>query len=98
MLFKWLRVRNRKISESSCTIKYKQILDCEVFIYCFYCIGKILYQSDSQEATELPLFSFSTIADATASFSSDNKIGEGGFGSVYKVLLECKFHRVTIRS
>ncbi|GJQ89421.1 hypothetical protein Tco_0000560 [Tanacetum coccineum] len=34
---------------------------------------------------ELPLFSFSTIANATASFLKDNKIGEGRFGPVYKV-------------
>ena len=39
---------------------------------------------------ELPLFSFSTLARATARFSPDNKIGEGGFGSVYKVIIILK--------
>ena len=34
---------------------------------------------------ELPLFSFSRVAKATADFSLDNKLGEGGFGPVYKV-------------
>ena len=29
-----------------------------------------------------------TIATATDNFSSDNKLGEGGFGSVYKVKLQ----------
>ena len=34
---------------------------------------------------ELPLFSFSTIENATSHFSNANKLGQGGFGPVYKV-------------
>jgi hypothetical protein len=34
---------------------------------------------------KLPLFQFTTIANATNGFSFNNKIGEGGFGPVYKV-------------
>lgn len=34
---------------------------------------------------DLPLFEFKDISSATNNFSSANKIGEGGFGSVYKV-------------
>ncbi|XP_047149364.1 receptor-like serine/threonine-protein kinase SD1-8 [Vigna umbellata] len=33
---------------------------------------------------ELPLFDFSTITMATNNFSEENKLGQGGFGSVYK--------------
>ncbi|CAL1372702.1 unnamed protein product [Linum trigynum] len=33
---------------------------------------------------ELPFFSLSTILAATNNFSPDNKLGQGGFGSVYK--------------
>ncbi|CAH9081441.1 unnamed protein product [Cuscuta epithymum] len=33
---------------------------------------------------ELPLFDFSTIFEATSNFSEENKLGQGGFGSVYK--------------
>ncbi|KAG6756531.1 hypothetical protein POTOM_039961 [Populus tomentosa] len=33
---------------------------------------------------ELPLFAFSAIADATNNFSVNNKLGEGGFGPVYR--------------
>ncbi|CAH1449877.1 unnamed protein product [Lactuca virosa] len=51
--------------------------------------GEFLDVGQSQrDAMELPLFSFSTLARATASFSPYNKIGEGGFGSVYKGVLE----------
>ncbi|KAL5737868.1 hypothetical protein ACOSP7_030629 [Xanthoceras sorbifolium] len=32
----------------------------------------------------LPLFSFSSVSAATDNFSIDNKLGEGGFGPVYK--------------
>ena len=41
--------------------------------------------SGPMEDMELPLFQFTTIAKATNGFSLNNKIGEGGFGPVYKV-------------
>ncbi|QHN95982.1 G-type lectin S-receptor-like serine/threonine-protein kinase At4g27290 [Arachis hypogaea] len=37
---------------------------------------------------DLPIFDLSTVVYATNYFSSDNKLGEGGFGSVYKGALE----------
>ncbi|KAK9269297.1 hypothetical protein L1049_001068 [Liquidambar formosana] len=37
---------------------------------------------------ELPLLSFSFIATATDNFSAANKLGEGGFGPVYKGMLQ----------
>ncbi|KAJ0733723.1 putative protein kinase RLK-Pelle-DLSV family [Helianthus annuus] len=37
---------------------------------------------------ELPLFGLSTLLAATNNFSFNNKLGEGGFGPVYKGLLE----------
>lgn len=36
---------------------------------------------------DLPMFSFSSISAATDNFSVKNKLGEGGFGSVYKANL-----------
>ena len=38
-----------------------------------------------EEDLELPLFNFSTISIATDNFSVNNKLGEGGFGPVYRV-------------
>ncbi|XP_015384820.1 G-type lectin S-receptor-like serine/threonine-protein kinase At4g27290 isoform X1 [Citrus sinensis] len=39
---------------------------------------------DQNEDLELPLFELATIANATDNFSINNKLGEGGFGPVYK--------------
>ena len=41
-------------------------------------------QSEDMEVT---FFTLATIATATDNFSSNNKLGEGGFGLVYKVTL-----------
>ncbi|KAF3634403.1 G-type lectin S-receptor-like serine/threonine-protein kinase [Capsicum annuum] len=40
------------------------------------------------EEFEIPLFDLSTIMNATNNFSVNRKIGEGGFGPVYKGILE----------
>nr|GMC53535.1 G-type lectin S-receptor-like serine/threonine-protein kinase At4g27290 [Ipomoea batatas] len=37
-----------------------------------------------KEDCDLPLFTLETLVSATNNFSSDNLIGEGGFGPVYK--------------
>ncbi|KAL7186403.1 hypothetical protein ACSBR2_028200 [Camellia fascicularis] len=37
---------------------------------------------------ELPLFDLATIMNATNNFSTSNKLGQGGFGTVYKGVLE----------
>ncbi|KAM3382940.1 hypothetical protein P3S68_008515 [Capsicum galapagoense] len=47
-----------------------------------------LNSGNCAEEFEIPLFDLSTIAKATNNFSIDVKIGEGGFGPVYKGMLE----------
>lgn len=48
-------------------------------------------QSDSiglwrnKTTLEIPFFSFSSVSASTDNFSASNKLGEGGFGPVYKV-------------
>lgn len=59
-----------------------------------FCIYKIrcwkaarerkMYNADDKDDLELPLFDLDTIANATRNFAADNKLGEGGFGPVYK--------------
>ncbi|XP_009611414.1 G-type lectin S-receptor-like serine/threonine-protein kinase At4g27290 isoform X1 [Nicotiana tomentosiformis] len=50
---------------------------------------KMDYNSGScTEEFEIPLFDLSTITKATNNFSAKRKIGEGGFGPVYKGILE----------
>lgn len=36
---------------------------------------------------EIPLFNYERLAAATENFHSANKLGQGGFGPVYKVML-----------
>ncbi|WKA12314.1 hypothetical protein VitviT2T_029711 [Vitis vinifera] len=44
--------------------------------------------NEGQEHRELPLFDLDRLLKATNNFSSDNKLGEGGFGPVYKGILQ----------
>ena len=41
--------------------------------------------NDGKNSHELHVFSFESIYVATSNFSTENKLGEGGFGPVYKV-------------
>ncbi|KAK9056997.1 hypothetical protein SSX86_024363 [Deinandra increscens subsp. villosa] len=47
-----------------------------------------LENRNGNEDIELPLFYFSIILKATNNFSVNNKLGEGGYGPVYKGVLE----------
>ncbi|XP_020222262.1 G-type lectin S-receptor-like serine/threonine-protein kinase At4g27290 [Cajanus cajan] len=45
-------------------------------------------EEDREEDLDLPFFDFATIVCATNDFSSDKRLGQGGFGPVYKGTLE----------
>ena len=44
-----------------------------------------IYGRDDDNRGEMNYFNLSTILTATNNFSDANKLGEGGFGPVYKV-------------
>ncbi|XP_058073050.1 receptor-like serine/threonine-protein kinase SD1-7 isoform X2 [Magnolia sinica] len=43
-----------------------------------------MHREGRRKGLELPLFSFATVVAATDNFSPTNKLGQGGFGPVYK--------------
>lgn len=49
------------------------------------CFEMFFTRESKDEELDLPLFDFATISDATNNFSLKNKLGEGGFGPVYRV-------------
>ncbi|XP_074570598.1 receptor-like serine/threonine-protein kinase SD1-8 [Curcuma longa] len=49
---------------------------------------KRLIKEEMKDDLNPPLFYLSTIVDATGNFSDENKLGEGGFGPVYKGILK----------
>ncbi|KAJ9542969.1 hypothetical protein OSB04_029475 [Centaurea solstitialis] len=51
-------------------------------------ILKAFVNEDPKQDLELPFFSLSTIVKATSNFSTNNKLGQGGFGAVYKGMVE----------
>ena len=49
-------------------------------------ISEVNKRGDSRKhEVKMPLFSFKSVSAATDNFSDANKLGEGGFGPVYKV-------------
>lgn len=50
-------------------------------------------ENEGNMGHDLKIISFECIVNATRNFSSENKLGEGGFGPVYKVqTLVCSIH------
>lgn len=48
-------------------------------------VARPFSESDVAKNADLPFFSLSTILKATDDFAHKNKLGEGGFGPVYRV-------------
>ncbi|KAK4786607.1 hypothetical protein SAY86_010440 [Trapa natans] len=67
-----------------------RVSKCESASTVFQQIGK---EGNSGVSSELPFFKFKSILDATNNFDIRNKLGQGGFGPVYKVMIFSLPHR-----
>lgn len=83
------------VSETGSNQKTAKILAVSLSLMALILLGLVLLlykwkknKLKLKEEFELPLFQLSTITRATNNFSDNNKIGEGGFGPVYKVYTE----------
>lgn len=55
-------------------------------------IGSGQFKDDDTEGIEVPSFDLESILEATEYFSNANKLGQGGFGPVYKVMFPFYIH------
>lgn len=55
-------------------------------------IDKEGLEENDNEGIEVPYFEFETIVMATNDFSDANKLGKGGYGPVYKVMIFPPFY------
>ncbi|RYR35887.1 hypothetical protein Ahy_A10g050984 isoform G [Arachis hypogaea] len=74
---------------SGCVMWLDQLIDMSVFATYGQDLFVRLAAADigderNMDDLELPMFNFDTLMMATNNFSQDNKLGEGGFGSVYR--------------
>ncbi|KAM3362576.1 cysteine-rich receptor-like protein kinase 44 [Capsicum galapagoense] len=74
----WMRRRRRKLVND---IQNHILLN---FVECFYYYFDEGIHGDDISTAESLQYDFSTIRAATDNFSSANKLGQGGFGAVYK--------------
>nr|GMD96445.1 G-type lectin S-receptor-like serine/threonine-protein kinase At4g27290 [Ipomoea batatas] len=80
--------------------KVKIILGCllplTILILLGLCLGLYFHKKNKKkmmklkEWLQLPTYDLSTISRATNNFSENNKLGEGGFGAVYKGVMDDK--------
>ncbi|KAK4255709.1 hypothetical protein QN277_008673 [Acacia crassicarpa] len=70
------------------------VVGCAIFVMSFMILGLTLIawkrklRNSGKEVMDIPIFDLSIITKATDNFSTINKLGEGGFGPVYKGTLE----------
>ncbi|KAM0042763.1 putative protein kinase RLK-Pelle-DLSV family [Helianthus debilis subsp. tardiflorus] len=82
--------RKKRIQVMVVTLSISAVLTLLGLVYIKRkCKKRVGVESSSQMGSaEVPLFSLSKISRATDDFSVNNKLGEGGFGPVYKGVLE----------
>ncbi|KAL1567275.1 hypothetical protein AAHA92_02769 [Salvia divinorum] len=85
--------RTRTIVAASITSVVAIIFVCLILVYVYGRRRKSdptvgLFSATNANEAELPFFSLPTVLKATDNFSNKNKLGEGGFGPVYRGELE----------
>jgi len=81
-------------NEPNCNCKCYLISREKFYFNLFSCV---VQEGEEDEDVEIEIseslqFTFDTIRDATDDFSASNKLGQGGFGTVYKVSNAVKYH------
>ncbi|KAF7127849.1 hypothetical protein RHSIM_Rhsim11G0080000 [Rhododendron simsii] len=85
------RMKSRRIMQKKVVVVVTSVVLTSllfIILVCWLVMKKrrrgIDIQGSDEEKIELPIFDMVTIVGATNNFSNTNKIGEGGFGFVYK--------------
>ena len=61
---------------------------CSLTAYYYVFTAEVDNDESPKEDLELPIFDLATIVKATDDFSISNKLGEGGFGTIYMVIMQ----------
>ncbi|KAI5411134.1 G-type lectin S-receptor-like serine/threonine-protein kinase SD1-1 [Lathyrus oleraceus] len=93
---------NKKSHTLAIAIAIPLVIVLLLVIIVFYIFTRKRKQRDedkdeNQQDFELPLFNLSTMIEATDNFSDDNKLGEGGFGPVYKGKLVSNKREIAVK-
>ncbi|KAM6579882.1 hypothetical protein CsatA_003656 [Cannabis sativa] len=81
-----------------CYLLRRKVLKSKGLDYLYSCRNTNTSEAENNEsnAPNLQVFSFNKIKEATNSFSNNNKLGEGGFGIVYKGILP-RGHEIAVK-
>ncbi|GMP53095.1 hypothetical protein CsSME_00018671 [Camellia sinensis var. sinensis] len=67
-----------------CTYSTQELRYCHILCPCVNASNKVQYDSEVSGVQNVKLYTYKELSIATENFRPTNKIGEGGFGSVYK--------------